>query len=285
MDRYLQLPDIRLHYLDYPGGQPAGGQLPIVYLPGLTANAHYVEGLVAAGLSARYRVLAVDMRGRGLSDKPATGYSMPQHAGDIAGLMDALAIEQAVICGHSFGGLIAIVLAALYPARFPKVILIDAAVQLISQRTRDLIKSSLDRLEVRLPSMDVYMAAMRQMPYLQGFWDAQLETYYRGDVREFPDGSVQPLAAPGAIAECIDMQFSEPWAEHVAAIRQPVLLINAPDPYGPPGAPPLLPAEVARQSIAQFADGRLAHCPGNHVTMLFGDNARCVVEEIAGFVS
>lgn len=278
MDHFIQLDHIRLHYLDYPGD---GG--PLVFLPGLTANAHYVDGLVAAGLAPRYRVLGVDMRGRGLSDKPAAGYSMPEHAGDVIALLDALEVEQSVICGHSFGGYIAIVLAARYPARFPRVVIIDAAVQLISERTRQLIKSSLDRLEQRLPSLDVYIAAMKQMPYLQGYWDDQLESYFRGDVQIFPDGSVQALATPGAVAETIDMQFVEPWAEHIAAIQQPVLLINAPAPYGPPGAPPILPEEIGREAAAQFAAGRYVKVLGNHATMMFGENARRVVQEIAAF--
>jgi pimeloyl-ACP methyl ester carboxylesterase len=279
MDHYLSLPNIRLHYLDYPGPDP-----PLLFLPGLTANARFVAGLVAAGLSEQHHILGVDLRGRGLSDKPETGYRMVDHAQDVVNLLDALEIDQAVVCGHSFGGFIGIVLAATYPKRFPQLVIIDAAVQLINERTRQLIKSSLDRLEQSMPSLDVYMAAMQQMPYLHGFWDESLAAYYRGDVQEFPDGRVRALARPEAVAETIDMQFVEPWADHIAAIQQPVLLINAPGPYGPPGTPAVLPAETGRAAAAEFAQGTYVQVPGNHITMMFGENAGHVVAEILKFV-
>ncbi|MGH9962063.1 MAG: alpha/beta fold hydrolase, partial [Pyrinomonadaceae bacterium] len=59
-DRFAQVNGIRLHYLDHPGNEPA-----LVFLPGLTANAHCFDGLIKAGLSPRFRVLALDLRGRG----------------------------------------------------------------------------------------------------------------------------------------------------------------------------------------------------------------------------
>lgn len=280
MDKFIQLKNIRLHYLDFPGENQ-----PIIFLPGLTANTHYVEGLVAAGFNAGNRVLGIDLRGRGLSDKPETGYRMADHAADVVGLMDALRIDQAVVCGHSFGGLIGIVLAATYPHRFSQLVIIDAAVQLINERTRQLIKSSLDRLEQRMPDLDVYMAAMQKMPYLQGFWDEYMEAYFRGDVQVFDDGTVQALADASAVAETIDMQFVEPWADHITAIQQPVLLINAPGAYGPPGTPAVLPEETGREAAAQFSHGTYVKVPGNHITMMFGANAQNVVDEIVKFVT
>ena len=74
MSKFAQVNRIRLHYLEYPGGQPT-----LIFLPGLTANAHSVIGLVNAGLSPRFRLLSLDFRGRGLSDKPATGYRMTHY--------------------------------------------------------------------------------------------------------------------------------------------------------------------------------------------------------------
>ena len=85
MDQFVQINDIQLHYLDHPGGDP-----PLVLMPGLAANAHSFDGLIKAGLSPTLRVLALDLRGRGLSDKPDSGYSMADHAADVLGLLDAL---------------------------------------------------------------------------------------------------------------------------------------------------------------------------------------------------
>jgi pimeloyl-ACP methyl ester carboxylesterase len=68
---------IRLHVLEHPGNGPT-----VVLLHGLTANAHVFDGLAVAGLAPRYRLLAPDLRGRGLSDKLPTGFTMADHAAD-----------------------------------------------------------------------------------------------------------------------------------------------------------------------------------------------------------
>jgi pimeloyl-ACP methyl ester carboxylesterase len=82
-ERYIATNGIRLHCLDHPGEGPT-----LLLMPGLTANAHSFDGLITAGLSPALRVLALDLRGRGLSDKPLTGYTMADHAADIIGLLE-----------------------------------------------------------------------------------------------------------------------------------------------------------------------------------------------------
>lgn len=282
--RFVSANGLRLHFLEYPA---AGGEAQenLVFLPGLTANAHMVDGLIAASLGEQYRVLAPDWRGRGRSAKPDTGYSIGDHAADVLALLDLLAIDRVVLAGHSFGGLVAYYMAACYPHRVKKLIVLDSSVLLISERTRNIVQSSLDRLGRRVASMERYLQAMREAPFLQGMWNEALERYYRSDVKSHDDGSVQALARPEAIAETIDMEFVEPWNEHIAAIRQPVLLLNALEPYGPEGAPPILPEEMARETAAALADCRYVTVPGNHVTMLFGDNAREVVRVIGEFLA
>jgi pimeloyl-ACP methyl ester carboxylesterase len=60
-------------------------------------------------------VIVVDLRGKGLSDKPETGYSM-----------EALSLPQTIIGGHSFGGLVSLYLEAIYPEKAEKLVLLDA---------------------------------------------------------------------------------------------------------------------------------------------------------------
>ena len=267
---------IQLHYLEYPGPGPA-----LVLLPGLTANAHLFDGLIVAGLAAHYHVIAPDLRGRGLSDKPLTGYSMADHAADIIGLLDHLHLEQCVLCGHSYGGLVAFYMAAQFPERIHHLIILDSSHLLVAERTRVLVKASLDRLNQKLPSMDVYMAAMEKMPYLNGLWDEAIAGYYRSDVQINADGTVQALASATAVAEAIDMEFVEPWLEHLVAIHQPTLLINALEPFGPPGTPPILPRDMAEATVALIAQCDYVVVPGNHITMLFGENAAAIVDAIS----
>ena len=60
MSFFVETNGIRLHYLDHPGDGPT-----LLLVPGLTANCHVFDGLVAAGLGQSLRVLVPDMRGRG----------------------------------------------------------------------------------------------------------------------------------------------------------------------------------------------------------------------------
>lgn len=280
MSRFIQANGLRLHLLDRPGGLPT-----LLLLPGLTANARSFDGLIAAGLSPRFRTIAVDFRGRGLSDKPETGYRMADYCGDVLALLDELGVETAVLCGHSFGALIGLILAAQYPDRFSHLIMLDSSHLLIKPETVELIKASLERLGKTQPSMEAYLAAMRQMPYLHGYWDSALESYYRSDVWVHADGAVQPHATPAIIAETIEYEYAEPWLNWVTAVTQPVLLLNAPAPYGPPNAPPILSEELARETAVLFTNCAYRQVPGNHVTLLFGDNATAVTHKITQFIA
>lgn len=278
MENWIRTNRIQLHYLDYPGEMP-----PLVLMPGLTANAHSFDGLIAAGLSPAMRVLCLDLRGRGLSDKPDSGYSMAAHAADVLGLMDALNLQHAMLGGHSYGGLLTLYMAANYPERISKLIIIDAAGSMHPE-VRDLIKPSVDRLGNVWPSWDAFIAAMKKMPFYQGWWEPAIEGYYRADVEIRGDGSVKPRSRHEAILEAVDSALCEDWPRHLAAISQPMLLLNAPGAFGPPGAPPVLPRDHAIETVEAVSDGQYVKIPGNHMTMLFGEGAVRIVDAITTFV-
>lgn len=82
-----------------------GQGLPVVLLHAFPMNRRMWEPQVRA-LRARHRVIAVDLRGHGGSDAPLWRYSMDEFADDVAGLLDHLGIERAVLVGLSMGGYI-----------------------------------------------------------------------------------------------------------------------------------------------------------------------------------
>lgn len=270
---------INLHVVDH-----GGAGLPLVLLHGLTANARAFDGLIAAGLGARFRLLAPDLRGRGASDD-GPSYTLADHAADVLALLDALGLAQAALVGHSFGGLLAYYLAARHPQRVRCIVALDAAIAAADPRVRDQLKPALARLGNVYPSFEAYLATMRAAPYWGGWWDLLLESYYRADVTTDEDGSVRPRSRPDVIAAVMDGVLAEDWHAIVRAIRQPVLLINAPEPYGPPGAPPLLSEADARATVALLANGHYLRVPGNHMTMLYGAGARAIVKAIMGFLA
>lgn len=275
MGNFTQTKDITLHYLDHPGDEPT-----LIVLHGLTANAHFFDGLAASSLPNR--LLAVDLRGRGQSDKPEAGYSMADHAADILGLMDNLGLDQAILAGHSFGGLLACYLAAKHPARVAKCIIMDSGY--LHPNVKELIKPSLARLGQRIASWEAYRDAIKQAAYWQGYWDTAVESYYQADVQCNDDGSVQARSRPANIAEAIDKALAEPWPAIFAEVHQPTIMLHAPGPFGAPGAMPVVPPAEAEATVNALPNCRYKAIPGNHMTMLFGDNAETLAQEIITFL-
>lgn len=112
--RWTSSDGLSLFARDYAGADgPA--RLPVIAIHGLTRNSADFEHI--AGLIARSgrRVLAVDVRGRGRSDRagdPMT-YQPPVYAKDVLGLLEAAGIERAIFLGTSMGGLITMAVTAM----------------------------------------------------------------------------------------------------------------------------------------------------------------------------
>lgn len=279
MDHFVETNGITIHYLEHDGDGPT-----VILLPGLTANAHSFGGLIDAGLSPVFRVLALDLRGRGLSDHPDAAYTIPDHAADVVGLMDTLGLDQAVLGGHSFGGMLTYYLGAIYPERFPKLVTIDAPAE-VDPVVAAQIKPSLDRLGKPVPSWDAYLAAVQAQPYFGDWWDPKIEEYYRADVKDNPDGTVQSRSRAEDMQAVVDGTLAFDWPEIVARVSQPVLAIRAIDPYGPPGSPPILPRDKADQVVDLLDDPHPVAISGNHMTILFGERAQELVRLITQFAA
>ena len=275
--RFIKVNGLTLHYLDYGGDGPL-----IILTHGLTVNAWTLDPL-ARRLSPRWHVLVVDLRGRGLSDKPATGYTLPDIAGDILALMDHFGQEQCIIGGHSSGGLLTLFMAATYPERVTRPIILDAGI--MHPQVGELIGPSLARLSKPWPDWDTYLAAVKNGPELLGWWDPDIEAYCRADVQTHPDGTVTRQAQPEVIAQVIAGQGAVNWLEILSAIRQSALLVNAPGPYGPGDTPPMMPKALGQQTASLLQNCRYVEVPGNHFTMLYALGVDAVASAVTDFLS
>ena len=108
--------DLNIYYEVHGEGEP----LLLIMGYGDSAEQWFCQ---ITDLCMEYRVVAFDNRGAGRSDKPDIPYTMEMMAGDIAGLLDALAIDAAHVYGISMGGMIAQEFALRYPERVLSLIL------------------------------------------------------------------------------------------------------------------------------------------------------------------
>lgn len=274
-DCYVETNGIRLHYLHFTGDGPT-----LFLMHGLTANAHAFDGLIAAGLVPAYNVISIDLRGRGESDQPPTGYTLEEHAKDIIGLLDYLKVDKAIIGGHSFGALLTFYLARYYPERIAKMIILDAAVRM-HERTKEMLGPAMSRLGQRFPSFEIYLGKVKQAPYLN-FWDEHMLSYYRADVKALEDGNVTCIPQLHHMVEAVNGVLAEPMAEHIQYATQSAILINGPSVYTMDAA--LLPKENALETVQLMKDCMYVEVPGNHQTMLYGEGAKAIVKALKQFL-
>ena len=102
---------------------------PVVQIHG-AGFGHFNFDPATPELSKHFRVVDYDMRGYGQSDRPLQDYDMEVWADDLAGLMDALGIDEAHVHGTSMGGMIAVVFAGKYPEHTTSVVINCAAAKL-----------------------------------------------------------------------------------------------------------------------------------------------------------
>src|SRR5512139_2773302 len=140
----------------------------VLCVHGITANCRCWD-VVASSLAPKHQVIAMDLRGRGHSDSPPSGYSVENHCKDVAALMDDQGLERPVLMGHSLGAFISLVFAAEHPERVDRLILVDGGGKLSEDQMAKVfagIKPSLDRLGKIFPSFEAYLSLMKQAPYL-----------------------------------------------------------------------------------------------------------------------
>ncbi|HEY9366945.1 alpha/beta hydrolase [Streptomyces sp.] len=99
---------------------------PVVLLHGLAGHAGEWDA-TARLLRPRHRVVAVDQRGHGASDRRPADVSRAAYVGDVVAVLDALGIDRAVLVGQSLGGHTALLTVAAHPARAAALVLVEAS--------------------------------------------------------------------------------------------------------------------------------------------------------------
>jgi len=116
--------------LDLPGGEvqiaeggPRGAS-PIVLIHCFSCAIDYWDGMRPA-LEREHRVVAIDLRGHGGSEKPGSGYGVPEQASLVAEALRELEVSEAEVVGHSLGGAVAVALTEAAPGLVGRVAIVD----------------------------------------------------------------------------------------------------------------------------------------------------------------
>jgi pimeloyl-ACP methyl ester carboxylesterase len=264
----VKLPSIFLHYIAYTKQKPT-----LLLLHGLTANAFAFQGLIEAGLTKKYEVLSVDLRGRGQSQQPAYGYTIKEHAQDVIALLDHLQIKEIALCGHSFGGLLSSYLAYHFPERFTKIIILDAAPQM-NPRVAEMLGPALARLDKHFKSFDQYLEEIKNAPYMN-FWDDAMLPYYKADVITDKDGKVESICDLAQIIQISTYVGMEPWTIYFEGLTQSCTICAGTHDYTLNEA--LLPPHLAQRIVHKMKKVNYVEIAGNHHTMLYQDGAKQIV--------
>lgn len=198
-------------------------------------------------LAAHFRLVVPDLRGHGESDKPSAGYLPVDYAADLAGLVDALALDRPSIVGHSLGGLVTLTWALSYPDRAERIVLEDVPLRGGSRATPQFADW------IALASMTVEDAAAS----------------YRREHPEWSDEDCRRRAEsitgthPAVFTEMRDLATLGGDADRLAllaGIRSPVLLVRG----DPERGSMVVPAD-AEQLAATVPNARLVRIPeGSH---------------------
>ena len=251
-----------------------GNGKEVLCLHGLTANSRFWDCLASA-LSPRHKIIALDLRGRGFSDKPPTGYSLHHHCQDVLALIDDLGLERPILMGHSLGAFISLAFAAQHPDRVDRLVLVDGGGKLSETQMAKVfagIKPSLDRLGKTFPSFEDYVSQMREAPFLQP-WNSFMENYFRYEVEEVP-GGVRSRVQPKHIEEEVLNLGKVDSTQFYSQVISPTLILRATK--GMLAEDDLLlPKDVAERMVREIPDARSLDIEGtNHYTILFQPNKK-----------
>ena len=255
-NRYFTVRDgLKLHYRDYPG---SADKPPVLCLPGLTRNAKDFAELAERD-RPRFRVIALEFRGRGMSDYdpvPAR-YLPPTYAHDVIELMDQLAIPQAIFVGTSLGGLVTMLMAVMAPQRVAASILNDIGPE-IADAGVDRIKSYVGK-GVRFKDWDeaAEVVAANNAHAFENYthddWVRMAQRNCREENGEIVFDYDMAIALPFNTASPAP-QF-DMWPLFAALAQKPLLLIRG-------GKSDLLSAAAAEKMQAAAPDMELAVVPG-----------------------
>ncbi|NGN40945.1 alpha/beta hydrolase [Mesorhizobium sp. CGMCC 1.15528] len=236
---------------------------------------------LAAVLARDHTVVVPDLRGLGLSSKPAGGYDKKTQGTDVAGVLDALHIDKADVVTHDIGNMVGYAFAAENPQRVTRFVLIDAPLPGIGPWEEVLKNPLLWHFRFGGPDMERLVAG-RERIYLDRFWNE-----FSADPAKFDEASrvhyAELYALPGAMhagfsqfaAFDQDAIDDKAFLEKGGKLSMPVLAIGGEKSFGP------MMATIMRFAASDVTEGIIP----NSGHWIMEENPDATIEMVTAFLS
>jgi pimeloyl-ACP methyl ester carboxylesterase len=210
-----------------------GHRTPFVLLHGLASNCRTWDGVAQRLAAAGHRVVAVDQRGHGLSEKPAGGYDFATFAADLARLVEARKLSRPILVGQSWGGNLLLEFGVRYPGLAAGLGFIDGG--FIDFQSRP--DATWERISTELRPPDLLGTPRETLKqWIQAAHPGWTEAGVEATLANFetlPDGSVRPwLTLPRHMA-MLRALWEQRLADLCPRVTEPVLVCAARDPNNP----------------------------------------------------
>ena len=194
-DRWLEVRGNRLHIREWEGDG-----VPFVLLHGLSSNAMTWEAVAQRLNAAGHRVVTLDQRGHGLSDKPETGYGFDQVTADLQEGIDTLKFyERPVVAGQSWGAGVVLQFVARYPETARGIVLVDGGFMSMRSRGAQMPWEEFwERLKPPVLAGRKRVEMQRRMREFHPDWSDEGIEHTLANFETLPDGTDSSLALAGA---------------------------------------------------------------------------------------
>ena len=214
---------VRLHYIE------AGSGKPLVMIPGWSQTAAQFKRQIE-GLSDKYRVIAIDMRGHGESDKPDYGYRIHRLSADVHEFLAAKGLRGVTLAGHSMGCSVIWGYWELYGSdRLSKLILIDqmpmiTANPIWSDKEKEDAGAILDKNS--LYDVTNALAGAEGVKTTEGFITGMFTKQYSRDDLNWVIQQNLKMPRPYAARLLYDHATND-WRDQIPRINIPTLVVGA----------------------------------------------------------
>jgi pimeloyl-ACP methyl ester carboxylesterase len=231
-------PGDQVHFLDWGGplaGRSGDGRRPaILLIHGLSATA-WSWAPVARRLVAVRRVVAMDLRGHGLSDAPTEGYDPATLAEDVRAVAEGSGLledplDRVVVAGHGFGAIVAAWAAEALGSWCAGLVLVDGGWESLESTTGQDVEEFLREIDEPPEVMSSLAAFLAdRAAFDPATWDADQERAARSTIVETHAGRVVPATRPHALEASVRAMFAFEPMDTLPNIEAPIVAVVASD--------------------------------------------------------